>query len=340
MIPERTQTLLNVLNNNTLDLELIGELPQQRKHSFTSNSNLFVGGSYAVSSAAELLKLKKVAWNDIDVYISDEKDAVSEGGYTIQNILLGSCFGEISPKCMSTVIHMYDLDCCQFCIYKDMVFGTKIGIEALKKRECTVHKPFMGSASTIERVKKYREKGFKIHAPIPDRYCSISCYGDALKSGDVVIHYPRDFYKTLDYIFNIIYTAGESKYCNDDRFNNFFRASGIEGKELDAYVLRDFKNFRIDTSKGNIWEQVQGLPSISSDFRLSHVHVTNNLIILEFTHLRTRVTYIIDKQAKTGHTIVSIIAPRDENGDLLSWNQRLLLLGIKFTSSEVLLAVE
>lgn len=329
--------ILDIITCNKLHINVLGDVPKQYSNEATHNSKCFIGGSYALYVASHLLGLywSDLQYNDIDVYIADEKHSINGGKY--QNIVIPSehkLLADINLRSASLIIHMYDLDCCKFFIYNGMVFTTDEGVQALETRTFTVRKEFMGSVDTVARVDKYRERGFNIITSIPDKILCISYYGNKEQYSDNTISYPRSFDDTLRYIFGIDPYKNDTYISLYEPFSWLSNKDLLEHDELASKVARLInKNSKyrlsIDDVLNSKWKKVEGLPTVQFDtFELTDIHVTDNLIVLEFTIGYCMVTYTIDKKNYTGYYRMNIVRPRDKPGKIVYWQTKLPYLGI------------
>lgn len=328
----QSANILDILSGKKLHIEVVGMLPPKYENEATNNPHCFVGGSYATCAATEILGVTKIPYNDIDVYIGDAKHAIEGSKY--QNILLDKReFGPINIRTASLVINMYDLACCQFFIYNNMVFGTQAGIKALETSSFTVMKEFMGCIETIGRVHKYRHRGFNIKTSQPDRFLALNYYGPSIEHKGNIINYPRSYSDTLRYVFNIV--DGKIQPNGDKVFEPPSLLKLFPPSVTGARLVNNNKKYLRDGSEHAIWHRVKDLPGITSCFSLTDLIMNDNLIIMEFTCESTRVTYIIDIKQHTGYYTTSCIKTMEKPYSIKFWDEKLPYLGIHVTDSGV-----
>lgn len=338
--------ILDIISTNKLHINVLGDLPEQYRNEATHNKDCFIGGSYALYVASHMLGLHwaRLQYNDIDVYIADENDSI--GGDIYQNILLPRDEGllrKINIRTASLTIHMYDLECCQFFIYNGLVFGTEEAIQALETRKFTVRKEFMGCADTVIRVEKYRERGFYITTPKPDKILCLSYYGGSRgKYDNNIISYPRSFRDTLYNIFGInpwndnkpvtleqSFTWSKSDNCMLEHEKQAIKVARLIKKNAEYILSMD------DVLKCR-WKKVEGIPTVQENtFELTDVYINDNIIMLEFIIGYMMITYTIDKKQCTGYYTLNIIKPIDKPGKIRYWNTKLPYLGIAVEESGI-----
>lgn len=334
----RTSVILDILNCKSLHLQLVGELPKEYSNKATHSFKCFIGGSYALYVAAKILDKywDGLTYNDIDVYINDVEDCVREEGKKYQNIVLSTDeFGKISVKCASLVVNMYDLTCCQFFIYNGLVFGTSDAIKSLDTRSFTVMKQFMGCIQTRERVDKYRERGFRIKTPKPDKILSLNYYGTTQQNGPDIISYPRSFSETLYHVFGIRNKevvsptiVPEYPELNLESAHNILCAILI--KKNRKYFDTAYRINKAD------WIRINGVPMVEYyNFELSDLHITDNVIIMEFTSHDTQVVYVIDKNTYEAYYTMNHVRYHRKKGVIKHWMNKLPYLGIAFNESGI-----
>lgn len=327
------EIILDILTNKKLHLQLIGQLPEEYKNDATHNHSCFIGGSYALYVASKVLGIhwNELTYNDIDVYICREKDHIK--GYRYQNILLDtSDFKMIDIKTASLIIHMYDLECCQFLIYNGMIFGTNEAIKALETKNFTVKKEFMGCYQTVKRVHKYRMRGFNIVTPKPNKIICLNYYGTQNNVEGNIIYYPRSIVETLYQVFGI----ENNKPIKHNVLDEFVKPkldSNVLNKYRTAKLVRDNMQY-VSTGGENNWNIVKDGPILHEGyFRMTELHITNNIITMEFVCHNLCVTYVIDKKDNKCHYTMNEIVDELKPHNILFYNDILPFLGIVFMNN-------
>lgn len=337
------QYLLDIINNKNLHIKVIGSVPDKYCNDATHSTKCFIGGSYAMEVASNVLDIGNYYHNDIDVYIADKADAISGDQY--QNILLQD--RKISISTAAFIIHMYDLECCKFFIYSGYVFAAKSGIEALEKRAFTVNSRFMGCPDTIERVKKYKERGFNITTEVPEKFYDITYYETHSNLNKNTILFPRNINKILEELFDI--KNGKAFKRDMGRGLNEIKKHAdclYGGYDKDLYSLpltllphmlhKHHEHFIEDISTVK-WNRIYGLPTIDKEYRLFDVVVDDDIIMLEFGTRIYRIVYVINRNTGKG-TYKIYVGNYYSSDSLVYWHHCLARLGISFDNNGVYLA--
>lgn len=336
--------LLDIISTNKLHINVLGEVPEEYRNEATHNNKCFIGGSYALYVASHVLGLywSKLRYNDIDVYIADQDDSIL--GDLYQNIILPrdeELLREINIRSASLMVNMYDLECCQFFIYNGLVFGTEEAVQALETRTFTVRKEFMGCADTVVRVYKYKERGFNITTPKPDKILCLSYYGKDSKYSDNTISYPRSFRDTLYHIFGINLGNGNYVVAPQESFKWCKQYSLIESEKNAIQIARLFKKnsdyiLPLNNVLSDKWKKIEGLPTVQENtFELTDVYINDNIIMLEFIVGYMMITYTIDKNQCTGYYTLNLIRPIEKPGKIRYWETKLPYLGIAVEESGI-----
>lgn len=337
------QYLLDIINNKNLHIKVIGAVPKNNTNHATHSTKCFIGGSYAMFVASNILDCGHYEHNDIDVYIADVSDSIQGDKY--QNILLED--RKISITTAAFIIHMYDLECCKFFIYGGYVFAAEGAIEALTNKAFSVNSRFMGCPDTIERVKKYQGRGFNITTEEPEKFYDITYYEAHIDTPRNTILFPRNINKILEELFDIkdgkaivrdmgrgLDKIKEHASCLADSYRKDLYSIPLISHP--SKILKYYDYFIKDISKVE-WKRIDNLPSIDKEYVLCDVVVDNDLIMVEFGTRIYRIVYVINKHTKKG-TYKTYVGRYADSGSLVYWHHCLARLGISFDNNGVYLA--